>query len=194
MVAGALKNMLFQMAHGVAFLHGKEIVHRDIKPNNILISSTTTLKRAEVKLADFGLCRVLKKDNEDFLNTNMSNPSGTRGWIAPELYDSGNYDYKVDIFPLGCVFFYTLTGGHHPFGDSLEDIATRIRKKKPMHVNLHDMNEYYSNINDSGFELIKSMVEMDPSKRPTAAEILKNTFFANQEHDHDHCRSFDLVG
>ena len=173
-----LKGMLFEMALGLDYLHSQEVVHRDVKPGNILVSFPTSASNTnpQIKLADFGLCRILKMDKEDFSNSSLSNPTGTSGWIAPELYDSDRYDYKVDIFPLGCVFAYTLTGGKHPFGEDLIERPLRVKRKEPLLITKKDMREPYSN-NDLAFELITSMVMVDPAYRPTAAEILTNEFF-----------------
>lgn len=103
------KMMLYQVTDGLAYLHQCKIVHRDIKPQNILISRTGE----QMKLADFGISRALKtNDKIDFTNTNVTNPHGTKGWVAPELYHNKRYDFKADIFPLGCVFAYTLSGGN----------------------------------------------------------------------------------
>ena len=61
-------------------------------------------------------------------------PHGTHEWLAPEMFDSDNsdYDFSVDIFPLGCLFGYTLSGGKHPFGDSPLEQTMRILEKKEM--------------------------------------------------------------
>ena len=103
--------MLFQVTRGLAHLHGLNIVHRDLKPNNILIFVPND-HGAEplIKLADFGISKGLNTGRDDFTNTSVTNPSGTRGWMAPEVYKMQRFDLKVDIFPLGCIFAYTLSG------------------------------------------------------------------------------------
>jgi len=56
------------------------------------------IKEAQMmKLADFGLAKLLKFHKEDFTNTNVANPTGTKGWMAPEVYESNRFDFKVDI-------------------------------------------------------------------------------------------------
>lgn len=89
------KEILRQISNGLAYLHSlkRPIVHRDIKPSNILISVT----RGQMKLADLGISRELQTNQEDFTNTSVTNPNGTRGWIAPELYYHKRYDLKADI-------------------------------------------------------------------------------------------------
>lgn len=110
---------LKQMLEGLAFIHSRKFVHRDVKPNNILISSSGGLK-----IADFGFCKPVKGAD----SFSMSAPCiGTLGWMAPELLrimqdvESGRKaalyaTTAIDVFPLGCVFFFFLTKGTHPFG------------------------------------------------------------------------------
>jgi len=172
------REILFQITQGLAHLHKSDIVHRDIKPNNILIylppSSDTTESNPQVKLADFGCSKIM---DEDFTNTSTSNPRGTRGWIAPELYHDKRGDSKVDIFALGLIFGYTLSGGQHPFGDDPDQWAILIKNKKPMKMIRNDLKEPFSSTNDEGFDLIESMLVINPHERPTAKEITDSFFF-----------------
>ena len=112
-------------------------------------------------------------------NTNVNKPSGTDGWTAPELYESLKYNSMVDIFPLGCIFSFTLTEGKHPFGDDKDSRTNRIRRKENMTLVPEDFKGCVTSKNDAGivFKLIRSMVEMDPLKRPTVDQILEHDFF-----------------
>ena len=84
----------------------KNIIHRDIKPENILLTDTN-IENADIKLADFGLSKSL-------LNTNMTNTHlGTPLYQAPEIGQQ-MYDYRIDIWSLGCTLFEMLTG-YRPF-------------------------------------------------------------------------------
>jgi len=97
------REILFDVTRGLAHLHGLNIVHRDIKPTNILIYEPDGLEAAKpmMKLADFGISKALNAGKDDYTNTSMTNPNGTRGWMAPEMYLLKRFDTKVDIFPLG---------------------------------------------------------------------------------------------
>ena len=113
---------LRQMLDGLSYIHSQKFVHRDIKPNNILIDRSGNLK-----IADFGFCKPVSGENSFSLS---DAGKGTDGWIAPELLNiivaieentlntsfSQHATTAVDVFPLGCVFFYFLTKGKHPFG------------------------------------------------------------------------------
>jgi len=168
--------ILHQVVQGLAHLHRLGIVHRDIKPTNILIfipsvGGDETINKPLVKLADFSMSKILKIGKNDFTNTSVTNPNGTRGWMAPEVYESNRFAFKVDIFSLGCVFAYILAGRKHPFGDNVNERVLRISRKERMLVAKQDFR------NGEAFKLIQSMLEMDPSKRPTAVDILNKCSF-----------------
>jgi len=130
----------------------------------------------QIKLADYGFSKILKCDNNDFTNTSVTNPVGTRGWIAPEVYLYDRTDSRVDIFALGCIFGYTLSvENKHPFGDYNKRIL-RIIKKQPMVLTKKELKAPYSR-DDVAIKLIQSMLKMEPEKRPTVQEVLENAFF-----------------
>lgn len=101
---------------------------------------------------------------------------GTRGWMAPETYHSKRLDFKVDMFALGCLFAFTLSHGKHPFGDDLDERLFRMRKGYPMILTFRDLKAPYSN-DLVAFQLIQSMLAIDPAERPTAKDVLDHDFF-----------------
>jgi len=171
------KKMLHQVTKGLAHLHRMNIVHRDVKSTNILIFILRSgeFVKPLIKLADFGFSNILRDGVGE--NENIENPSGTLGWIAPEMYNSGYFDFKSDIFTLGCVFGYSLTGGKHPFGEVTFERDNRIRRGGTMVLVANDLNTPQS-YNRSAIDLIQSMLNSsDPNDRPTAEQILNNTYF-----------------
>lgn len=171
------KEILHQVTQGLDYLHRNSIVHRDVKPTNILIFAKQQDKPSLIKLADFGLSKILlRPDNDDFSNTDCASPKGTRGWMAPEMYHLTRYDLKVDIFALGCLFYYTLSGGKHPFGNDPIDRMYRIKRKEPKVLELDDFKDPYCK-DTAVLKLISTMVEMEPSNRPTVDCILNDPFF-----------------
>ncbi len=130
-----------------------------------------------MKLADFGMSRILEAGKEDFTNSCASNPKGTRGWMAPEVYEFDRFDFRVDVWALGLIFGYTLSGGKHPFGNDCNERIVRIRRKEPMLMAKEDLKKGYSR-DGVAFQLIESMLEVNPSKRPTVSDLFKkSTFF-----------------
>ena len=164
------KRAVRQITSGLRHLHALKIVHRDIKPPNILISGA---KKGEsgghrMLISDFGLCRKLEVDQTSFLpTTGGAMGVGTFGWRAPEIlrgevkldetiaddnsqssHDSvgtatgSNHSgtgkpttrltKSVDIFALGCLYYYCLTNGGHPFGDRFEREVNIIRDQKSL--------------------------------------------------------------
>ena len=102
-----------QAADGLGHAHQKQMVHRDVKPGNLLIDSTGV-----VKLLDLGLARFFKTTEEESLTIKHDEKVlGTADYLAPEqAVDSHHVDARADIYGLGCTLYFALTG-HPPFTD-----------------------------------------------------------------------------
>ena len=94
-----------QICVALDYAHSKGVIHRDIKPENILVDHD-----GRVKLADFGLARVLARDAVGSHMTVTNVVMGTPGYMAPEQYQSMKVDHRADIYSLGAVFYEMLTG------------------------------------------------------------------------------------
>jgi predicted Ser/Thr protein kinase len=95
-----------QICDALQFAHDEGIVHRDIKPENILID-----KKGRVKIADFGLAKLLGRAHEELSLTGTGQLMGTLGYMAPEqLQQAHSVDHRADIYSLGVVFYEMLTG------------------------------------------------------------------------------------
>lgn len=176
-------DLLYQLTHGLHYLHNLKIVHRDLKPQNILIGDN--LKEIRLLISDFGLCKKLDNDQSSFRATHQNEASGTSGWRAPELLlnndiseispsaiaSSKRLTKAIDIFSLGCIFFYILTGGYHPFGD---------RYLREGHIIKGDFDLSLLNKLPDKYELkdlISQMINFNPSLRPNTFAILKHPLF-----------------
>ncbi|KAI1293416.1 bifunctional endoribonuclease/protein kinase ire1 [Mortierella claussenii] len=263
------QRILYQIISGIHHLHSLKIVHRDIKPQNILIgepkqrpkpsrsaqlssSSLSTLSptppplgssgmitsvvRANtspaldlcpgrVLISDFGLCRKLENDQSSFHNTTMhggrgAGGGGTIGWRAPECFSgqddqdeelwqmvngqvgtSNNHSNAddssslssssggagvggmstgranrmtraIDIFSAGCVFYYVLTNGEHPFGDRYSR-ERNILLGRPNLDGLDLMGQEGVEAKD----LISKMIAHNPADRPDAFTVMHHPFF-----------------
>lgn len=208
-----LPDALRQITAGLQYLHTLKIVHRDIKPQNILVSSpkkiplnpSSTSQPPRLLISDFGLCKKLEGDQNSFRAT-TAHAAGTSGWRAPELlvdedlaspilhpdlasaHTGGSTSEPavvdpqtnrratraIDIFSLGCVFYYVLTSGNHPFDrDGKYMREANIVKG---HYNLDDL----ASLGDYQWEakdLIGSMIAHNPRHRPDAATVLHHPFF-----------------
>ena len=130
--------VLYQIADGLDYIHSRKRIHRDIKPDNILIS----MNGQQLKLSDFGLSkRISIRDT-----CSMSGTKGTLLWMAPELQGNNKKATpKCDVFPCGCVFFVFLTrenGGIHPFGDMKDHLEVQINIRSGKLINI-DSNYFF---------------------------------------------------
>jgi predicted Ser/Thr protein kinase len=95
-----------QVCEALQFAHDEGIVHRDIKPENILLD-----KKGRVKIADFGLAKLLAQDPADLTLTGTHQVMGTLRYMAPEQMEGSRaVDHRADIYSLGVVFYELLTG------------------------------------------------------------------------------------
>ncbi|KAL7158281.1 hypothetical protein ABFS83_02G131900 [Erythranthe nasuta] len=94
-IFGHIKNILFQILEGVSYCHSQNVIHRDLKPPNVLLDSEKTI----VKLADFGSSRII-----DVPLIDSYTKAGTRQYRAPELLIAAPYSNTVDIWAVGCIF------------------------------------------------------------------------------------------
>ncbi|XP_062617880.1 serine/threonine-protein kinase/endoribonuclease IRE1-like [Saccostrea cucullata] len=166
-------DILFQALCGISHLHSLDIVHRDVKPHNVLLSQPDSRGQIRVMISDFGLCKKLAAGRISF--SRRSGAAGTEGWIAPEMLDEEQRTTcAVDIFSVGCVFYYVLTKGKHPFGDSLRRQANILSGE--FNLDSLPMTEGYVRRN-----LIEKMISYDPTQRPTAKTVLQHPFFWSRE-------------
>ena len=95
-----------QICEALQYAHDEGIVHRDIKPENVLLD-----KKGRVKIADFGLAKILGREPQDFHLTGAGQVMGTPHYMAPEQVEHPQaVDHRADIYSLGVVFYEILTG------------------------------------------------------------------------------------
>ena len=147
-----------QMAQAIRYIHSKKIIHRDIKCQNIFL-----LKNGQIKLGDFGISKVLM-DSFDFAKT----PLGTPYFLSPEICSGSKYNFKIDMWMLGCVL-YELASLHKPFeASTLPDLMRKIREREVLPI-----PKSYSE--DLKF-LIGKLLCKEPNGRPTIKEVLQYDF------------------
>ncbi|MBN2533860.1 MAG: AAA family ATPase [Spirochaetales bacterium] len=125
-------DVAIKLSETLAVLHSRNIIHKDIKPNNILINKKTR----EVKITDFGISTVLTKENQEIYNPHVI--QGTLIYMAPEQTGRMNrtIDYRADLYSLGITLYHFITGTV-PFksDDPLEIIHSHIaREPEPPHA------------------------------------------------------------
>jgi tetratricopeptide (TPR) repeat protein/tRNA A-37 threonylcarbamoyl transferase component Bud32 len=102
-----------EVCDGLAYAHKKGVVHRDVKPSNVLLSHT-----GDVKIVDFGIARGMGPSTGEQI--------GTPGYMAPEQWNGGTVDYRTDIYGVGAMLYHMLTG-EDPTKISLEKVPSKFR-------------------------------------------------------------------
>ncbi len=144
------------LAGALVQVHGSGVIHRDIKPANILVSETPGPDRV-VKLADFGVARIL--EGSRLTATGMT--VGTAQYLSPEQALGRPLTPASDIYSLGLVLLECLTGRTEYPGTPIESAAARLHRAPVIPEQIHHPIA----------ELLKSMTDLEPDNRPTAAEI-----------------------
>uniref|UniRef100_A0A8C6M0U6 non-specific serine/threonine protein kinase n=1 Tax=Nothobranchius furzeri TaxID=105023 RepID=A0A8C6M0U6_NOTFU len=170
--------LLEQTMCGLSHLHSLNIVHRDLKPRNILLSGPNSLGQVRALISDFGLCKKIPDGQKSF--SLRSGIPGTEGWIAPEVLRNtpgSKPTSAVDVFSAGCVFYYVVSRGQHPFGDALRRQINILAGE----YSLSDFMEDIHGESSSAHDLIEQMIDADAESRPSTACVLKHPFFWSPE-------------
>ncbi len=125
MAPGELREVFSQLCHGVAAAHGRGVVHRDLKPDNVFLQRARTASGGRsVKVLDFGIAKVLGPAR---LQRAASVIVGTQGWWAPEQMIAGMISPATDVWALGLLAYWCLTGQR--FHDTAERIELRATER-----------------------------------------------------------------
>jgi len=188
-----VKNLLYQLLCGIAFCHEQKVLHRDLKPQNLLINKV----KGELKLADFGLARsfgipVRSKSHEVV----------TLWYRAPDvLMGSTKYSSTIDIWSTGCIFAEMVTSKPLFPGKSNEDQLQQIFKilgtpTEEMWPSVKSFPEYnpawpqypaqrlqhvVPGLTPEGYDLLEQMLTYEPTARITAQKALEHPYFNDRK-------------
>eukprot|EP00753_Platysulcus_tardus_P013488 PLAT3688.1.p1 GENE.PLAT3688.1~~PLAT3688.1.p1 ORF type:complete len:671 (+),score=253.23 PLAT3688.1:3-2015(+) len=149
-----------QLAAGLAFLHAQAVVHRDVKPSNVLHNSSLQL----FKIADFGMARLMEEHSKHLTSTAVV--GGTPTYMAPEQISHKHYTQSVDVWAYGIVLWQLLNrrdpyDGQRPFDILLHVSSGKLRPERPAAGAWPDGME----------ELVFDCLNSEPSRRPTFPEL-----------------------
>ncbi|EFA82107.1 p34-cdc2 protein [Heterostelium album PN500] len=185
-----IKSYLYQILKGLAFSHSQRILHRDLKPQNLLID-----RMGSIKLADFGLARAISIPVRIYTHEIV-----TLWYRAPEvLLGSKTYSVPIDIWSVGCIFGEMLNKKPLFSGDCEIDqiyrifriLGTPTEEIWPGVTSLPDflstfpnwpgqpLNKTFPNVEPNAIDLLNRMLQYEPSKRISAKAALLHPYFSD---------------
>ncbi|VEL08543.1 unnamed protein product [Protopolystoma xenopodis] len=147
-----------QIAIALQYMHERNVLHRDLKTQNIFLTRSKI-----IKVGDLGIARVLESSHS--MATTMI---GTPYYMSPELFANKPYNHKSDIWALGCVVYEMATLKHAFNAKSFNSLSYKILSGK-----IPEMPKEYSL---DLINLIRAMLNLKPEKRPSARRILSDAF------------------
>jgi calcium/calmodulin-dependent protein kinase I len=161
------QKVVHTIASTLKYLHDKKIVHRDLRPENILLQETKN--DVAVKISDFGFARIVSEKGQTTL-------CGAPGYIAPEIISSIPYGISVDIWSFG-VIIYILLCGYPPFyNESQKELFKLIREG-----NFTFDKPYWDSISNDAKGLIKAMLTVDVSQRLNIDGVMAHPWLLDKE-------------
>ncbi|KAF6209017.1 hypothetical protein GE061_014760 [Apolygus lucorum] len=162
---GQVQTLMKQIMEGISYLHGINIAHLDIKPQNLVL--TGTFPNCQVKLCDFGISRYLTK------GADVREIVGTPDYVAPEVLNYESISLATDMWSVG-VLLYVLLTGCSPFGgDTKQETFCNISQCR-----LDFPDDLFDEISEEAKNLMTKLMVKNPSERLTAKQCLEHAWFA----------------
>ncbi|XP_056410347.1 serine/threonine-protein kinase 33 isoform X2 [Hyla sarda] len=162
------RHVIHSLAYAIAYLHKKDIVHRDLKLENILVQRVDAREGEEMKLnikvTDFGL--AVQKGGVGSENM-LQSTCGTPNYMAPEVINAHDYSQQCDIWSIG-VIMYMLLSGDPPFMGSSEDKLFEHIKRGELKFS----SPAWQSVSEAAKDVLRKLLRVDPADRITANELL----------------------
>ena len=151
-----------KLSSAVYYLHSFGIIHRDVKPENILMTDKT--EYADIRLLDFGLSKIVRQGEK------CTEPYGTLSYVSPEVLQDIPYDERCDLWSIG-VITYLLLSGVLPFDDenNIKEIARKtVYEKTPFYPTL------FQDVSKEAIDFVDKLLQKDPDKRMKMTELFEH--------------------
>uniref|UniRef100_A0A672LPJ3 Cell division protein kinase 5 n=1 Tax=Sinocyclocheilus grahami TaxID=75366 RepID=A0A672LPJ3_SINGR len=175
-----VKSFMYQLLKGLAFCHSRNVLHRDLKPQNLLIN-----RNGELKLADFGLARAFG------IPVRCYSAEVVTLWYRPPdvLFGAKLYSTSIDMWSAGCIFAELANAGRPLFpGNDVDDQLKRIFRY-PLHSNFcwpypmypatTSLVNVVPKLSSTGRDLLQNLLKCNPVQRISAEEALQHPYFAD---------------
>ncbi|TNM84971.1 hypothetical protein fugu_009149 [Takifugu bimaculatus] len=155
-----VREIACQLASALYYLHSHRILHRDMKPQNVLL-----MKDGTVKLCDFGFARAMS-----FSTFVLTSIKGTPLYMCPELIQEKPYDHTADLWSLGCILYELHTGAPPFYTQSIFQLLNHI---------VADPVPWPDTMSDDCLSFLKGLLRKDPQKRLSWSDLLRHPFVAD---------------
>ncbi|XP_072455224.1 serine/threonine-protein kinase 17A isoform X1 [Notamacropus eugenii] len=160
-----VQRLMRQILEGVSLLHARNVVHLDLKPQNILLTSECPL--GDIKIVDFGLSRMVESNEE------LREIMGTPEYVAPEILSYDPISTATDMWSIGVLAYVMLTGISPFLGDDKQETFLNISQ-----MNISYCEEEFDAVSASAIDFIRALLVKKPEERATAEECLRHPWLA----------------
>ncbi len=163
-------NIFSQILMAIRHMHTKNVIHCDIKPENILCMSLDE-DVPVIKIADFGFAQLADQGCQ------VMRHQGTLTYSSPEIVDGKAYDSKTDMWSLG-VLLYSMLAGFAPFGQH-ESRSRQMSKIRQCQLNFN--YQAFRSVSGDAIDLIRKLIVASPQQRLSAADALRHPWVVNNK-------------
>lgn len=169
------KLIMRQIVDAISYLHKNDIVHRDLKLENILLKEFDPEQDIYyIKITDFGLSSQRSTAGTDSM---FEDYCGTPLYMAPEIIENLPYSQLCDVWALGIIMFILLTS-HSPFSSDSNQLREQIKR-----ADIDTFSKYYIRLSPEAKHCLQRMIKVNPAHRITSSELFEHPWFLNKKLD-----------
>lgn len=169
------KIIMRQIVSAISYLHKNDIVHRDLKLENILLKEFDPDQEIYyIKITDFGLSSQRSTAGTDSM---FEDYCGTPLYMAPEIIENLPYSQLCDVWALGIIMFILLTS-HSPFSTDSNQLREQIKR-----ADIDTLSKYYIKLSPEAKHCLQRMIKVNPAHRITSSELFEHPWFLDKKLD-----------